>query len=250
MRTSISDTNPYKNIVDVITRSDELFKDFKRNSVYQEILEHVNMETGMRYLDVIKIKYPSILEHVNKFKTNDKIGNAVTYQYGDINISPTTLRYMKVLGELVEMFGSLNDMNIIEIGAGYGGQCKIIHDIFTPKLYTIVDLPQVLKLDEKYLSYFNIENLSLKTWENDFNNYDLVISNYAFTECTRDTQNIYFDKILKNSKNGYLTCNIISNVFNVDSYSREEIIKMIDRSYIINEDPLTHPNNFILIWKK
>lgn len=235
-----------------MTKHDSFLKSFKRNPVYQEILEHVNKETGQKYYDLIKEYYPYILEHVDKFKTNDNIGDAVKYNYDDIEISPTTLRYMKVLAEIVNIFGDLNDKNIIEIGTGYGGQCKIIHDVYTPKSYTIVDLPEVLSLNEKYLSYFDINNLSFKTWENDdfLSEYDLVISNYAFTECSRDIQKIYLEKILKNSKNGYITCNIISGIFNVDSFTKEELITMIDKSFLIGEKPLTHPNNFIILWKK
>ena len=36
---------------------------------------------------------------------------------------------------------------------------------------------------------------------------DLVISNYAFSECNYETQDIYIDKILSKSKRGYITHN-------------------------------------------
>ena len=36
---------------------------------------------------------------------------------------------------------------------------------------------------------------------------DLVISNYAFSECNYETQDVYIDKILSKAKRGYLTHN-------------------------------------------
>jgi len=53
---------------------------------------------------------------------------------------------------MIELFGLLDDAKIVEIGGGYGGQCKIIYDCFEPISYLMIDLGELLKLQEKYLN--------------------------------------------------------------------------------------------------
>ena len=77
--------------------------------------------------------------------------------------------------------------------------------------------------------------------------YDLVISNYAFTELTREIQDVYLKKIILNSKKGYITYNDISPE-SFKSYKKEELLKIIPNSRIIDEKPLTHERNCIIIW--
>lgn len=173
----------------------------------------------------------------------------MTYQEPYGQITPSTLRYTKVLAELEEMFGSLDDMNIVEIGAGYGGQCKIINDYFKPKSYTLVDLPEILTLDKRYLRKFGYKNILYRTQEELTNTkkYDLLISNYAFSECERSVQYDYIEKLLKNSSKGYLTYNNTSQIFNVDSINGVEFINVfpcLERAEI----PLTGPNS-IYYWQ-
>ena len=42
------------------------------------------------------------------------------------------------------------------------------------------------------------------------NQYDLVISNYAFTELPREIQTVYYEKIISKSAKGYITYNDIT----------------------------------------
>ena len=48
---------------------------------------------------------------------------------------------MKVLGDLLMMFGDLSGMHIVEVGAGYGGQCLAIHTLCRPAGLTFRDDP-------------------------------------------------------------------------------------------------------------
>jgi hypothetical protein len=83
--------------------------------------------------------------------------------------------------------------------------------------------------------------------ELEIQNYDLVISNYAFSELPRSIQDVYLSKIILNSKKGYITFNEISPGY-FNSYKREELIDIIPNSLIIEEKPLTHPKNCIIVW--
>ena len=171
---------------------------FKRDLRLNRIFEHASIEQGLAYLDLIKTNNPQLLQY--KF-TNDDTGGAQVYDYGNGHIfSPSTLQYIGVLSNLITRFGSLDGMHIVEVGGGYGGQCKTVWDMFKPKVYTIVDLPEVTALQLKYLSGTGVRVMSVPpTGE-----YDLFISNYALSEIPNNTE--YID-LARRCKHGYITCN-------------------------------------------
>ena len=167
-------------------------------------------------------------------------------------ISPSTLRYVKVLHDLMVHFGDLSNLKICEIGVGYGGQARIIFAKF-PRVaqYHFVDLQSVLNLSKKYLSHFSdiSADLCFHTLDNlPQNNYDLVISNYAFSELSRAIQELYLEQIINHSKHGYITYNDISSD-DLASYKISEYPKIIRKDIrILDENPLTHPLNRIVVW--
>lgn len=234
--------NKYKSICELAARDAEVFKNFKRHPDYKRVLEHVSYNQGLEYLNIIK--KTELIDYMIQFAKNDIIGNPEVFYYKDIDmsISPTTLRYIKVLADLIEIFGSLDNKHIIEIGGGYGGQCKIIHELFNPESYTIVDLPEALELDKIYL-----QEIDVKYKTSDFDeHYDLCISNYAFTEIDKNYQEIYLRDIIKKSDNGYITSNIFPGN---NTMSRDEVLSMRENYQILPETPLTAPQNFIYMWK-
>ena len=107
--------------------------------------------------------------------------------------SPSTLRYIKVLGDLISLFKQLGDSKICEIGVGYGCQCRIINSVTSPSEYTLVDIKPALMLTQCYLDNYIMNSvLKYKTMnELESQNYDVIISNYAFTELPRNTGYIF-----------------------------------------------------------
>ena len=74
--------------------------------------------------------------------------------------------------------------------------------------------------------------------------YDLFISNYAYTECSENVRETYFNTVLNKSKMGYLTSNMLSH-----ETMDNEIINKIQNCIKVDERPFTGDNNFIIIWK-
>ncbi len=248
-KSSISDNGQYPIIVQEALNNEILFNSFKRHPWYTPILEHVSYDDGLKYLDIIEKEYVFLLKNFEKYKTNDVIGNPLMYNYGTFgDMSPTTLRYVKVIGDIINNFGSLDGLDIVEIGCGYGGQSKIIFDTYNIKSYTFIDLPVVLELTKKYLERLNLD--MSKMIFKDINSltgeekYDLFISNYAYTECSDVIREKYFNFVLKNSKMGYLTSNMLS-----PELMDTEIIGRIPNCEKIKERPHTGDGNFIIIWK-
>jgi len=248
---SISDTFNYKNVCKLAVENDNVFSNFKRHTDYTPILEHVDYNTGLGYLNYIK-KYD--LDIFNKIKTelciNDKIGNPVIYEYPDIgNISPTTLRYIKNVVDLKRLYGNFNNKKIIEIGCGYGGQCLILSKLFDIDEYTVIDLDEPLALTKKYLSEhnLNINILSINDVPNYVKSNDIVISTYAYSEISKEIQTDYYNYIIKNCKHGYFILNFISDQYKITSLNKEEIISLFEpKVNFLKEYPNTHPNNVVM----
>ncbi len=239
-----------------------VFSIFKRQPGYRKVLEHVTREQGDEYLKITQYyNINSIVSKFDKYKENDVIGSPVTYRYRPGNFSPTTLRYIKVLNDLSLFFGSLDNLNIVEVGPAYGGQCKIITDTYKPRSYTVIDLPDVLLLTKKYLNYFNIKNIKYIPSNKIITDIksDFVISNYAFSELKKSEQDLYLNHILKNVERGYITYNaehMIKHVYKNREYtdipySNKKITNKMSRLhkiYVFDERPNTAKGNIIITW--
>jgi len=189
----------------------EFFKRFKNHPAYTHVLEHVSYEEGKEYLDEIDIKYDHVLTDV---KLNDTVGDPTTYDYDNIgNISPTTLRYLKNTSDIINKFGRKFD-SIVEIGGGYGGLCKVMSSFIKFDQYLLLDLEECNLLSRKYLSLFHLPTISYRPEEISEidENFDLLISNYALSECDRETQMMYIEKFIKKSNKFY----IMHNNFHAD----------------------------------
>ena len=197
---------PYLNVCNYAANSDEFFKQFKSHPAYRHVLEHVSFEEGQQYLKEIDIDYLDKLEEV---KENDSLGSPVIYEYPSVGeISPTTIRYIKNTSDIVNKFGTSFD-SIVEIGGGYGGLCKVLSSFIKFEQYLLLDLEECNLLSRKYLSHFNLPTLSYRSEEIDEidENFDLLISNYAFSECHKEVQQDYIERFIKKSNNFYIMHN-------------------------------------------
>lgn len=244
----------YLKVCSLAIKDDTVFKKFRKIQPYHNVVEGVPGNLGMDYLLWVKENEPDILRYISKFATNDTVGSPTVYPYGGLEapMSSTTCRYIKVLAELVHIFGSLKDLDIIEIGGGYGGQCKIICEYEKPKSYTIVDLPEASALAEKYLRYFGIDYVLCKTAATYHKKgYSLCISNYAFSEFDRRYQEFYAEHIINYAKQGYMLCNFFGeNVVpgREDCFTKEEIFNLKPMGRILPEEPATTEGNFLYVW--
>jgi putative sugar O-methyltransferase len=251
---SVSDNGFYLRIIEKATNDHKTFKNFKNHPFYQEILEHVSYSQGKEYLDCVIKNDKNLLDKIDEFLKNDKIGNPKKYYYKEIDklISPTTLRYIKVASDVKNIFSDKID-NIVEIGCGYGGQYLILDKLINIQNYLLIDLYEVTKFIEKYLECY-VLNSSYETKTinkiSQNNSWDLVISNYAFSELPSETQYNYIKKILLKSKNGYMTMNsgLDTSAFLKNHLSLKEITNLMPSIKIIPEKPLTHKGNYIIIW--
>ena len=252
---SISEKGRYPLVCYLASKDERVFSTFKRNYFYRQILEHVSQPLGAEYLDVINEYGLFSPEDWQEFSKNDLYGSPIMAAYNilgkNVTISPTTIRYAKVLCDILAMYDVSAIKSVAEIGIGYGGQCRLIRTKLPGAAYTLIDLPEVLGLAEKYLSLYPEcrENIRYVDGGHLYldDDYDLVISNYAFSELRRDVQDMYIDKVILKSKRGYITYNPLSYKY-LDGYSDDELLAKIPGSEKIDERPLTYEGNCIIVW--
>lgn len=254
-KTSILDEETYRFVCAQAAQDPSAFACFRAHPVYQYGLEHVTYDQGLECLRIAKRQSPHFFNALDRFKTSDLLGSPVCYDYEDVgNMAPTTIRYIKIASDLQTLFGSLEGLSIVEIGGGYGGQCKILADLYNFKSYTIVDLPEPLALTEKFLSQNKVKNVTLVSPDEYIpdQQYDLIISNYAFSECSSAVQQKYIDEILAHAKAGYLTCNVLPQQSIKIPYQHEllQMLKQANITYfLLPEEPLTNWNNYVVVWR-
>ncbi|MDR0713133.1 MAG: putative sugar O-methyltransferase [Bacteroidales bacterium] len=246
----MSDNTLYPDFCLKASKDISVFANFRQDKVYRAILEHIDSRTGRLYLNEIKKIRKDLLDNIDKIKENDLYGNPDLHEYDEIGkICSSTLRYAKVSADLLNLFGPLEGYKIAEIGVGYGGQCRVINSVSQPAEYTLIDIEPALLLAQCYLNRYILHSTMRYKTMNELvkEDYDLVISNYAFTELRREIQDVYLEKMILNSKRGYITYNEITPEY-FKSYKKEELLKIIPHSRIIEEMPLTHPKNCIILW--
>ena len=257
----VNGDNGYSDYIDLVNQAvnnEEIFKIFKSHNNYTGILEHVSQYQGQQYLFEIN-KYTKLPNELwEQFLLNDSIGSPNKYLYelpiGNKYVSPTTLRYIKFSLDIINFIKNhvqKNGINIVEIGGGYGGLCKVLLDIceyygIDIYEYTIYDLEDVSKLSKKYLDtipHGKCDNLRTGTLVNcePPSRIDLVLAFYSYSEISEEFRKLYCETIISNSLHGYFAWN-----FNM---TNEEIKNELSKNISIEEEvPLTGQFNKIVFW--
>lgn len=246
--TSVSDKISYKQVVELANKDPDFFEVFRAHPDWTEILDHVSKQQGREYLDILVDRHDISIDQVRGLKKQFHFGSPKTERFGRYgSVSPTLFRYLKVASDLRILFPDLANPSIAEVGIGWGGQALVLSRLMEIKEFLFFDLPEVNMLAEKILrtkapslraNYFGAGENPPQT------SPDLFISNYAFSELNRKSQDLYLSKIIQRSARGYVTWNEMSP----DGYSLGELLQMIPGASAIEERPLTSERNSIIVW--
>jgi len=112
-----------------------------------------------------------------------------TLDFGWIRLSPTMCRYLVRAVELQQLCG-FTGQRVVEIGGGWGGLCAVVHALYRPAGYVIIDLPSILAAQRAALGLMGIQGVTCSTDSAELHG-DLLISDYAFSELTEAAQEQY-----------------------------------------------------------
>ena len=227
------DYETYSNECKRAVEDDDVFENFKNNKKINYMIEEVHSPEVREYfaknfIKVLITKYEHILKNLpwNQYMENDILGGPFLVQTDELNkytetvsFSHTTLRYILYSLYLYDFVSSKFDkkeISIVEVGSGYGGQCKILLDTFnhfgiTVK-YTLIDLLEVNNLSKKYLKiicprgeYKCISAGQYKTKKED--RYDLFFSCFSLGEMDKVYQDDYIDNLVNTCTSAYIIWN-------------------------------------------
>lgn len=245
---SITDEPNYLTVCSVAQNDKAILNTFKSCYEYRLVLEHVSRSQGETYFTQIR-ENQRIVNNLKEIAKTE-IGKPFKYEYTNLgSISPTQIRYAKILQDLERMFDFSKMRQIVEIGIGNGGQATQICNLYPPESYVFIDLAPVLDLTQILLSQhkFNVRFEFLNPSQLYPLSPDLFLSNYAFSELNKISQDAYIEKVLKNSKCGFMLYNHIHESPQT-GYSALEILEKIPGSAIFAEEPLTFAGNVIVAW--
>lgn len=221
----------YINTIKLFINNEQEFNNFRQKLGSTGILEG-DANCGELWLNMILNKFGGniLKEKLPLFKRNDIYGNPIIKNYGEYgNVCPFTFLYIWQGLNAINKFKTTKFDKIVEIGTGYGALCIIIDSLCEYKEYVMVDLPDVIELNRKYLSNFP-EIYKKVTFIpcnnlNEITNVDLFLSFAAISECNTETQLEYFNKIIKNAKYAYLSYNrnnpeffnVVSSLFTINN---------------------------------
>lgn len=235
----------------------ELFAEdtLKRNPLVITDRDNISHEQGWQYAKIIYYEYLELLYQI-KQSPDESLSNLITYNFHKKigSIPASLLRYIKIAGDLKKEFGDLSHLNIVEIGGDNGRLCKVLHDIGGFASYTIIDRSINNDLSREYLASQGIQNIAFIDIVHPemIQKYDLVISNFHFSEKDRAEQSILLDKVIKPTPYGYMTCSELNHLTGSPSISKEEFVNLFykeDRKgRIVSERPLSYPDSFIITW--
>jgi putative sugar O-methyltransferase len=230
------------------------FDHFRSNDGYKSIVEL--QDNGKKFARYIrKAGSAKILSQLSEFKKLDSIGSPKTHHYPSLGtFSATNLRYIAIANHIEQLFGLPEHATIAEIGAGFGGQCYTLSCVHPFSKYYIYDIPIVEALISKVLAHLKVQNFLCLPIEAHIEEeeIDLVISNYALSECSIATQLDYIQKVLAKSKRGYIIYNNISHIAGIQSLSLEEFIHQLEElgktPRVLNELISTGEKNKLVVW--
>ncbi len=213
----IPENDQFINFCIEATNKQDAFKFFKIDPEFIKVIGNDVREPHLANEWLSQIKVLDIEKYIDKFKTNDEQTFVPKFTFKNLGkLSTGTVYFIYILDKILQNFKDIKDFNICEIGSGYGGQAKIFLD-YGVKSYTCIDIQPVLGLAEKYLSYYNYDNLEFFNTTNiPDRQYDLVISNWCLSEMNDEGIQFYLDNVVSKSKRAYFE----TNMWNAARYAK------------------------------
>lgn len=133
--------------------------------------------------------------------------------------TPTMVRYWYIYHLMNGIYGTIIPYDIVEIGAGYGGLCRIIMEAYNGREYIIFDLPEVVDLQARYLSNFSINPVyQHKPVEIES---DLCLSWCAWSELSRELREEYAEKVISKCDHFFICSN----------YNKQEDLEILSKYF-------------------
>lgn len=172
------------------------------------------------------------------------------------NIGSSLWRYLYYAMRIEDIFGRCTNKKILEIGAGYGGLCRVLTKLYDVKSYTVVDHKAMLRIftsfnkrrfAEGIIKTYDIDDINCVRGRDSDAKYDIFIS----TICLSETSRTFIDYIVKHvfplCRDFFIICaNTPDNLVRELSRSIEDLGKNVSVTKYINYKDVFVINNYSL----
>jgi len=252
-RSSITDNGWWSKSCARNAADDARFARFRRGLLHRVIVEATPPAEARQHMARLLRQTPHYAGLFDKFVTLDRIGAPTMTEFArNVWFAPNTARYMRYLSDCEMRFGNLDGATIVEIGIGFGGQCKVFFDRFAVGKYILIDLPGPIALARRVLTQLlGAETVAERLIFLEAGRegapaglppgrFDLAISTLAFSECHRSIQQGYIETVLSRARCGYIHRNEISGFFGLDSLRLAEIQAALPAKVEVEKDDITY----------
>ena len=258
---SISGTMDWPRACAALANGTWTSKNFRRTHAVRQVVETLGPVDGRYFSKWIRDNAPEYLTD-RRVAAVDTWGDPIRWPAACLGtsraFSPTTLRYLAHALWLKREGFVMEGGSVIELGVGFGGLAAM-NAIVSKATTIMVDLPPVaeaamLQMNELGLGKFASTDHA-KAAAGDV----CFISNYAFTELSRDMQDTYADQFIRHADRGVILSNAAVFSSHMQSRNNAQIIDLLKANgAAAHEEKISHilcpsdqyHGNSILRWKK
>jgi len=243
----------YRSIAQQASEDPAVFKIFRTFPQYRIALE---IDDGEMFAKYIEYKASKLDKYLEKCQRLDVLGSPPLTDYEGLGkFTATTLRYIFHADQILNHFKLPEGAIIVEIGAGFGGQSHVLQTLHPCSKYYIYDLPEPEALISTVVSALGWDNVQCLPINAPLpeERVDLLISNYAYSECDREMQLSYFERAIKKADRGYMIYNQIASGYGIDSISIAEFVDLLKKNGFkprVSKELFAGAGNSLILWNK
>jgi hypothetical protein len=223
MKTCFGEDISYTNYYNMLEQASVV--NFKRNKDLVDITEHVGemqLQHGRdMYEEIMKLNMIDIITLNRIIQINDFVGNPF---FCDVHpnldrCSPNSIKYvyhgLLIIKKLRDE--RLNDIQFVEVGGGYGGQCIILQELcklFRIRItkYKLIDLDNVVAFQEKYIQAYDMHHICEfipyeQFKDHHYNHGSFLFSSYCLSELSDTIRQEYYEHLLPFADYGLIIWN-------------------------------------------
>lgn len=230
---------------------------FRRRRAVRQVVETLAPSDARQFAKWIRTFNPGILDDEQIRRANDWGGplQAPSWVLGTRSAwSPTSLRYLMHALWLNKSDFVRSSGTMVEVGVGFGGLAAMAA-LVSRASTMMVDLPEVERAARLQMKELGLSPYVLPQSAPDADS--CFVSNYAFTELSRDTQDHYIEQFARHTRCGVIVSNASMFAEGIGGRNNESLVLRLRESGIparlLSAAPILGPSdvlcaNQIIFW--
>ena len=256
---SISGTMDWPRACTALVSGEWTSKNFRRLHAVRQVVETLGPVDGRHFGRWIRNNASSYLTD-QRVAAVDTWGDPIRWPAACLgtprSFSPTTLRFLAHALWLKKKGLVKEGGTVVEIGVGFGGLAAM-NAIVSNATTIMIDLPPVAEASMLQMRELGLGDFASNDHSKAKSSDVCFISNYAFTELSRDLQDEYADQFIRHADRGVILSNAAVFAGHMRSRNNNQIIELLskhgihakaesERSILCTSD--RHHGNVIVGW--